>query len=337
MALKKSRAAVASAPEVEAAAEEVLAKGNAVDAAVAGVFAACATSPGVLLGPVQLLVGGGGAGLRAFDGRVRQPGIGAPRPRGFQKDEEVPDAARVGAPWLPATLSVALATSGTATFKQVIAPALALAKGSPRFDVLSKIAARGPRALEERPLGAELLAVAGRPNSGLLTSDDLSSQRPDVVTAARTKHGARFVIELPWARIDEGMPTTPARAVSVGSVRAVATVDRHGAFAIACWDEGIDGLPLEGVGLRAPLFAEPVLRGQTRVRPGDARPAAGPIALVGSETGPEVAFAAFGAGDAYDVLRGAIRSLLDDERIEAHGEASLVAVMHTKGVASVFR
>ncbi|MBS2020535.1 MAG: hypothetical protein JST00_47205 [Deltaproteobacteria bacterium] len=337
MAIKKARAAVASSPEVESAAEEVLAKGNAVDAAVAGVFAACAATPGVLLGPVQILLGGGGSGLRAFDGRVRQPGIGAPRPRGFQKGEEVPDAARVGVPWLAATCSAALATAGTATFKQVIGPALALAKGSPRADVLAKIAARGPRAMEERPLSSELLAIAGRPSAGLLTSDDLASPRPDVVTATRTKHGNRFVVELPWARLEDGIPSAPARAVSVGTTRAVIAVDRHGSFAVACWDEGIDGLPLDEVGLRVPLFAEPVLRGETRIRPGDARPAAAPIAFVANEAGPEVAFAAFGAGDAYDVLRGAITSLLDEERIEAHGEASLVAITHVKGVASVFR
>lgn len=337
MALKKARGAASSTPEAEAAAEELLLKGNAVDAAVAGVFAACAASPGVLLGPVQILVGGGGSGLRAFDGRVRQPGVGAPRPRGYQKDEEIPDAARVGVPWLPATCAVALATAGVATFKQVINPALAIAKGSPRGEVLAKLAAHGPRALEERPLSGELLAIAGRPDGGLLTPDDLASPRPDVVTAARTKHGSKFVVELPWARLEEGIPAAPARAVSVGTTRAIITVDRNGSFAVACWDEGIDGLPLDALQLRVPLFAEPVMRGQTRIRPGDPRPAAAPIALVASEAGPEVAFAAFGAGDAYDVLRGAITSLLDHERIDAHGEASLVAITHLKGVASVFR
>jgi gamma-glutamyltranspeptidase/glutathione hydrolase len=367
MTLRKSRAAVASAPEVENAAEELLRKGNAVDAVVAGVFAACAIAPGVLLGPVQILIGGGGVGLRAFDGRVRQPGIGAPRPRGFREGEDVPDAARVGVPWLPATLSVAVATSGTATFGQVLAPALALAKGSPRHDVLMKIASRGPRAVEERPLGAELLVLAGRTNGGLLTSDDLSSQRPEVHPASRLVLGAdgasrgsrspgsraqgkkpgsaevesdartRFVIELPWSNDDGGMPIAPAGLVKVATTRAVAAVDRFGAFAIACWDEGIDGMTIPELGLRAPFFAEPVLRGETRVRPGDARPAAAPIALIGTDAGPEFAFAAFGAGDAYDVLRGAIRSVIDDDRIEAHGEARLVAVTHLAGVASVFR
>jgi gamma-glutamyltranspeptidase/glutathione hydrolase len=358
--LRKSRAAVASSPEVEAAAEELLRKGNAVDAVVAGVFAACAIAPGVLLGPVQILIGGGGVGLRALDGRVRQPGIGAPRPRGFRNDEDVPDAAKVGVPWLPATLSVAVATAGTATFAQVLAPALALAKGSPRHDVLAKIASRGPRAVEERPLGAELLALAGRPSGGLLTSDDLSSQRPEVHAASRhVLRGAgaarparparkgttetsgdtapRVVIELPWSNDDGGTPVPPAGLVEIATMRAVCAVDRHGAFAIACWDEGVDGLTIAELGLRAPFFAEPVLRGATRVRPGDARPAAAPIALVGTDAGPEFAFAAFGAGDAYDVLRGAIRSVIEEDRIEAHGDSRLVAVSHVGGSASVFR
>lgn len=374
MTLRKTRASVAASPEVEVAAEELLRKGNAVDAVVAGVFAACAIAPGVLLGPVQILIAGGGVGLRALDGRVRQPGIGAPRPRGFRQDEEVPDGARVGVPWLPATLSVAVATAGTATFAQVMAPALALAKGSPRHEVLAKISSRGPRAVEERPLSGELLALAGRPSGGLLTSDDLSSQRPEVHQASRhvirasnegpaprgqgardrPGHAARkgsggaaaapadttsprVVIELPWSNDDDGMPVPPAGLVEVATTRAVCAVDRFGAFAVACWDEGIDGLTIAELGLRAPFFAEPVMRGATRVRPGDARPAAAPIALVGTDAGPEFAFAAFGAGDAYDVLRGAIRSVIEEDRIEAHGDARLVAVSHLLGTASVFR
>jgi gamma-glutamyltranspeptidase/glutathione hydrolase len=369
MTLRKARAAVASSPEVEVAAEELLRKGNAVDAVVAGAFAACALSPGVLLGPIQILIGGAGVGLRALDGRVRQPGIGAPRPRGFREGEDIPDGARVGVPWLPATLSSAVATAGASTFASVIAPALALAKGSPRHDVLAKIAARGPRAIEERPLSIELLAVAGRPNGGLLTSDDLSSQRPEVHTAsrhvlvgvdaakqmARTQRGVtsrkagegrgaepdadapRILFALPWANDEDGIPTPPVARVPVATTRAVLAVDRFGAFAIACWDEGVDGITIAELGLRAPFFAEPVMRGETRVRPGDARPAAAPMALLGTDAGPEFAFAAFGAGDAYDVLRGAITSVLEDNRVETRGEAKLVGVSHVLEAVSVFR
>lgn len=353
---KRPRAAVASTGEVEAAAEEILKKGSAVDAVVAGVWAACASSPNVLLGPVQILMGGSGAGLRAIDGRVRQPGVGAPRPRGFQDGEEVPEAARVGVPWLPASLAATLASAGSATLAQVMAPALALAKGTPRHDVLSKIASRGARAIEERPLSGELLAAAGRASGGLLTTDDLSSPRPEVLAVARAALERRARVDrgervaasgeatteprtlftLPWAHVEDGAPVAPA-SVSVGSARAVLAVDRNRTFAIAVYDDAPDGIMLGDLGVRAPFFAEPVRRGQTRVRPGDPRPASAPIAIVGRGAVPEVAFAAFGAGDAYDVLAGALRALVADDRIEAHGEARLVAITHAGGAASTFR
>lgn len=336
MALRKARAVAASSADVEAAAEEVLGKGNAVDAVVAGAFAACAASPGVLLGPVQILIGGAGAGLLAIDGRVRQPGIGAPRPRGFVDDEEIPDAARIGAPWLPAALSVAIATAGTATFAQVLAPAIAAAKGSPRKDILARIASRGPRAIEERPLGQELIAVAGRPSGGLLTSDDLSSPRPNVQKASSFAFANQRFVLLPWANHDNEGPLPPAAHVETARARCVVAVDRNATFAIACWEEAVDGLDVAELGLRAPFFAEPVRRGQTRVRAGDARPAAAPLALVAGDA-PRLALAAFGAGDAYDVIRGAIASVMKDDRIEAHGDSRLVAMSHANGTASAFR
>src|SRR5580658_713944 len=91
-------AACASESHVLDAARAALVRGHAVDAVVAGVFAAAARSPSVLLGPVQLLVGGAGTGLHAVDGRVQQPGKGLPRPRGFAPGEDVPRAARAGVP-----------------------------------------------------------------------------------------------------------------------------------------------------------------------------------------------------------------------------------------------
>ena len=343
---KKTRAAVASSPEVEAAAEELLRKGNAVDAVVAGVFAACATLPSVLLGPCQILLGGAGQGLHALDGRVRQPGIGAPRPRGFLSNEEVPDAARIGVPWLPATLAAAMAQSGTATLAQVMAPAQALAKGTARASTLAKIGQRGARALEERPLATELLVVGGRANGGLLTPEDLASARPQVAGAtklvlerSKKKEGleGRVVVTLPWANVEDRAPRAPVQPVDIGATRAVVAVDRHGGFAAACFCDSPDGIMLEELGLRAPFYAEPVRRGATRVKPGDARPAAAPMALVGTTIAPEVAMAAFGASDAYDVLGGALAALLDEERLEAHGAAQLVALTHASGIASVFR
>src|SRR5579872_6420920 len=95
-------AAAASEAHVAHAAREALARGNAVDAVVTGVLVAAAHAAGVLLGPVQVLVGGAGAGLVAVDGRVRQPGLGIPRPRGVVAGADIPAAARVGVPALPA-------------------------------------------------------------------------------------------------------------------------------------------------------------------------------------------------------------------------------------------
>jgi methylmalonyl-CoA mutase cobalamin-binding domain/chain len=90
-------AAIATHAAAQAAATDLLRAGNAVDAVVGAVLAVAAAEASVLLGPLSVLVAGRGAGARAFDGRVRQPGKGAPRPRGFKDGESIPDAARVGA------------------------------------------------------------------------------------------------------------------------------------------------------------------------------------------------------------------------------------------------
>ncbi|MBX3230224.1 MAG: hypothetical protein KIT84_24670 [Labilithrix sp.] len=336
MALRKARAAVGPSPEVEAVTNELLGKGNAVDAVIAGVFAACALSPGTLLGPVQLLVGGAGAGLLAVDGRVRQPGLGAPRPRGFQSAEEIPDAARVGVPWLPAAMSVALATMGSATFHAVVAPAVALAKGTARADVLARIQSRGQRAFEDKALGGELVYAFGRTNGGLLTPEDLASAQPDVQKAIRVARGDAGIVTVPWAHVEDRRLAAPAGEVDVARVRAVAAVDRNATFALACWDEATDGRYLEELGLRAPFFAEPVRRGETRVKPGDVRPAAAPIAMIAGAA-PEIAFASYGASDAYDMLAQAIEGYLERRVIDAHGEARLVALTHANQTASILR
>ena len=363
MSLKKARGVVSSVAEVETAADELLGKGNAIDAVVAGVFAACALSPGVLLGPVQLLVGGAGAGFLAVDGRVRQPGIAAPRPRGFLKVEDIPDAARIGVPWLTASLSVALATMGSATFSAVLGPALALAKDTPRHAILKRIQSRGARAFEDDALGGELLAHAGRTAGGLLTAEDLRSPQPDVQKATRLElvtgpaasrgprsgramslgtelkqgDGPKVLVTFPWTRIEADLPAAPAREVEVARARTVIAVDRNGTFAAATWEEAASGMMIGELGLRAPFHAEPVRRGQTRVKPGDVRPAPGPVAFVGSAATPDIAFASFGASDAYDVLAQAIESYTTEDRIEAHGESRLVALAHAAGIATVLR
>jgi gamma-glutamyltranspeptidase/glutathione hydrolase len=85
----RSRAEALATDELvqEAARAELVQSKSAVAAVAAGFFAAAGRHPGVLLAPLTLLVAGVGAGGRAFDGRLRQPGLGVKRPRGLLPGE----------------------------------------------------------------------------------------------------------------------------------------------------------------------------------------------------------------------------------------------------------
>jgi gamma-glutamyltranspeptidase/glutathione hydrolase len=89
--------AVAVATDAEAAADAealLAAKGGAVDAVLAAYFSFAGKNRAALLAPAVALVGGAGAGARAFDGRALQPGAGLQRPRGVLPGEPPPAAAR---------------------------------------------------------------------------------------------------------------------------------------------------------------------------------------------------------------------------------------------------
>jgi hypothetical protein len=300
----RRRAAAASESHVAQAAREVLAYGNAVDAVVAGVFMAAAESSSVLLGPLQMLAGGAGAGLVAIDGRVRQPGLGAPRPRGFLPSEPVPDAAYVGVPALPSSLATVLATLGGSTLLRVAGPAIAWAKSrSPeRAAVLEAVARRGAPALADDAIAGELTAAAGRAARGLLTPEDLAAVRPEVTRCEESALGASGILTVPWrdATLD----------ASWGHV--VAAVDGRGLVAIACYEASFDGVGIPALGLVAPRAAVPVLRGKPRISPGDPRGAAAPIALRARRGLVDLALgvAASGAADAsLDAVIGVLETV----------------------------
>src|SRR5258708_26101492 len=107
---------------------------TAVDALVAGVLAIAMVRPGVLLGTVGILLGGTGEGLLAIDGRMRQPGVGAPRPRGFPEGDAIPNAARVATPGLPAALAIAHAGRGGRTLGELARAAISAADSSGKTD-----------------------------------------------------------------------------------------------------------------------------------------------------------------------------------------------------------
>jgi hypothetical protein len=291
----RRRAAAGSEAHAAEAAREVLVRGNAVDAVIAGVLMAAAASPGVLLGPLQLLAGGAGAGLIAIDGRVRQPGLGAPRPRGFLAGEPIPEAARVGVPFLPAAAATAIASLGAGTMLRAAGPALALARSrSPeRAALLEAVARRGALALAEEGTSGELRAVAGRAAHGLLTPEDLGQVLPAVIRCEERSLGPSALLTVPWR--DEESP-------DARSVHVIAAADARGLVAMACYEAPDEGVPVPALGVLAPRSAAPVLRGKPRIAPGAARPAAAPIALRARKGVVEIALGIAIAADAEQVL-----------------------------------
>ncbi|HXN31648.1 MAG TPA: hypothetical protein VN894_07300 [Polyangiaceae bacterium] len=294
--------AVASESHVAQAARDVLSYGNAVDAIVAGLLVAAAESPTVLLGPFQMLVAGAGAGLRAIDGRVRQPGLGVPRPRGLLAGEQVPPQARVGVPALPAALAWVLGSLGSATQLRVAGAAIERARGrsAERARVLEAFARRGAAAFVEDAVAGELTAVAGRSVRGLLTREDLASVRPIIVSHDDQALGPSGVLTVPWGG------DAPHDA---SSTHVVAAVDTRGLVAVACYQSPLDGLSVPALGLVAPAFAAPVMRGETRARPGEPCPAAAPIALRAHRGVADFAFGLAEAADAETSLDAIVSAL----------------------------
>src|SRR4051812_9922053 len=120
-AVRARALAISNDPLAEEAAQAQLAQGgSAVGAVLAGFFAAAGGYSGVLLSPLSILVAGIGTGGRAFDGRLRQPGLGTKRPRGFLPDEAIPIAARVAVPAGVAAAAVANAYDGAKSLGSMV-------------------------------------------------------------------------------------------------------------------------------------------------------------------------------------------------------------------------
>lgn len=334
---KRARATHATTTHAREAAEALLLKGNAVDAVIAGVLAAAAIEPSVILGPLQLLFGGGGAGLQAISGRLLQPGKGQDRPRGFRDGDRIPDAARVAVPALPAAIVAALATAGQATLGQVAGPALELAKGSQRHGVIDQVARLGARAFTEGKLGDELYHAANRVAGGTLSREDLDdvtvgAERCTLVMAGS---GERGMLTVPWGS-RAVLPENTEPGLDARRVHAVVAVDRNGLFAIACYEEHQDVLRIDELGLAAPLVAEPVRRGKTRVKPGTVLEAAFPAALVEKAGAFELAFAVVQSPTGEADARALVNVALEGDRIGAPSHGRLLAVAQTGDHATSF-
>lgn len=275
--MRARAAAVASDSVADAAASEILAAGGgALDAVLAGFFAAGGHQPGVLLGPVSILVAGIGQGARAFDGRVRQPGLGTKRPRGFVAGEPVPEAARVGAPAALASALIAHAYSGGSSLRSLVRSGIIAAERAnapERARLLERVAQVGASALSEAAYRRGLLRVASASEGGLLTVRDLEPPEGVDVPAAEQLSGSGGWILAPWAA--ENLP----RPDLLGQGAAVAAVDVHGMLAAALYRIPGEGIWIEELQLLAPLLATPVHRGVPRVTPGTCLGAPAPAAI----------------------------------------------------------
>ena len=328
------RAAAASthAPAAEAATQAFLVEGadapaTAIDAVLAGVLALAARHPAVLLSSGTILLGGTGEGLLAIDGRARQPGLSAPRPRGFTDPAAVPDAAKVAAPLFPAALVLAHAGRGVRTRTAMLNVGLAAARATgsvdeARVESLRSFGREGAAILRGGPIREALLATAARSVGGTLTREDLDALRGELVNARLENIGARRWARAPWS-IDDA----PA-----GELAIVAACDSHGAVAIASVLIPTFTLPLADVGLSVPLLAHAVLRNVTR------EPASAPIALAApigvAQTGDSVdlAIGVGGSGAAEASFVGLARAASDittaiDEAIAAITEHRVAGVM----------
>lgn len=358
MSANRERAASASSADVEAAALEVLRTASAVDAVVTGVLVAAATSPGVLLGPVHVLVGGVGAGARAYDGRPRQPGLGVPRPRGFQPSEVLPPGAFVAVPTLVGTLAAVAAESGNAPLARAADVAAAHAKGTARHDVLRAVARLGARAFEAGAPGEELLRVGGRLAGGVLTQEDLAAaSSTGSAVAERAPLGAAVAVlggaadadlasaALASAAAGPGAHVlrvpleggVPASAHGVG--RVVAATDWNGLSCVAYYEESAEGAEIAALGLLAPRAAVPVRRGEARVKVGERLGRRSPPIAVLERGG--VAAATIGveaAEDVRDALLGRVLGALGaDTSPSPEPPARVVGVLRSAHGATPLR
>jgi gamma-glutamyltranspeptidase/glutathione hydrolase len=249
----------ASDPVVRDVAERLLIdEQSALAAGLSAYLWACATRPGVLLSSVSILLAGSGA-RRAIDGRVRQPGCGLARPRGFLPEADIPAAARVAIPSNIPALFVAWAYGTGSSPGAALRAASTAARRSGsevRAEILARAAARGGSAWVDSAVARELCRVAGAAQSGLVSSDDFAP-------AMDLDQPASVPLEFPWGAED--------RAAGCSS-EVVIAIDRKGEAVVVCYEVANEGLAVCGGELVCPLVAQPVLRGVPRVRPGTALP-----------------------------------------------------------------
>lgn len=278
--------AISNDPIADETASEVLRDGGtAMAAALGGFFASAGDDPAVLFSPVTILVAGVGTAARAFDGRARQPGVGAKRPRGFTEAAAIPETARVAVPASIAAAVVACAYDPGATVNSVVRRGIASARkagAKQRAALLDRVLSLGAGILADPALRGAMLGDAGPAQGGLVVAGDMLP--PKQLDAPAADDGSSWTP--PWAG------EAPELRVALGEGRAVCAVDVRGLFVAVAYRRLGEGLLLPDFEVLLPKLAVPVLRGVTRVSPGAPLPAPAALAIRRNRAGQIVEVAA---------------------------------------------
>jgi gamma-glutamyltranspeptidase/glutathione hydrolase len=247
---------------------------------VSGFFAAAGDSPGVLFGAVGLIVAQVGMGVRAFDGRQRQPGLGQRRARGLAPGDALLAAARVAVPGGIAALLVALRYGRSVALSKIVSPGIGLAKKAGcerRAEALDTIQRLGAAALASPGIARPLIHLAGPSEGGALGLGDLEFI-PELDQPARSDG----VLRVPsWVdeRLDSSQISESDWQDQALRQHGLCASDATGGLAALCYDSAIAGLRVDALELLLPLAAVPVRRGLPRVMPGRFIPAPTPLAI----------------------------------------------------------
>lgn len=294
-------ALIASDPDLESLGQGVLEDtGSALAAVISCYFASAGASAGVLLAPAVAMNAVLGGDVRVFDGRLRQPGLGGKRPRGFVADEALPDAAFVAAPGAVIALLACLAYDKSVTPSRVVSYGVRAAQdrgARRRAAVLERVQAVGAAAFVEPTLAHPLLALAAPAQGGMLTRSDLSHLgQIDLRAQSSASEGDEVSSGVPWTVDHAGVVRGRSERLFV------AAVDARGRFAGVSCDRVCEGIAVEEIELLAPYAAVPVRRGVPRVTPGESLPSR--CALTARSTRAGVPFELAGIADATPGMVG---------------------------------
>jgi gamma-glutamyltranspeptidase/glutathione hydrolase len=273
------RDAISNHPVAQDAADEcLLAGGTAVDAVLAAYFALAGATPWALLAPLTILVAGSGSGVRAVDGRARQPGLGIERPVRYSDEAAAPLLARASAPATAAAVSVASSMFGHEPLPRLATLGARIARkqgARERAALITRFGSARAWVLQDRTFLAEVAERVPRFEGALLQPADLAIEGADVLPCEPSLKLAGVQAALPpWHDL-----AAPSASSTDPSPLLVLASERGNLAALFLHHPG-RAIPLFEGEVELPAVGQPVLRGVPRLKPGSPLPLAVPLAVL---------------------------------------------------------